>query len=313
MNTINKKMNSIKNSLIRKITVNKSEKSSHWINFTKNIKISDNDYTVSGIQGFGGNSKRTFFSSLYHKFCQRLFLNKIGKYSKFEAFNHARIISYKQMRNLDLDLLRHVFTFELLKQKVFTYLLPQSLKVNCCVIGDGQSNFVSLALFNSGIDKIISVNLPEVLLNDLTLLQKLRPNQDEYVLVETKKDLNTALNSKNVKIIFVSANDSSILFKANIFLFVNIASMQEMKLASISEYFNIIKSNKAYFYCCNRDEKILSGGEKILFGKYPWGKYKLLLEGLPQWHQFYYKLSFQNFKIKHLYNGVHKHKLVKYN
>ena len=191
--------------------------------------------------------------------------------------------------------------------------MPQSLKVNCCVIGDGQSNFVSLALFNSGIDKIISVNLPEVLLNDLTLLQKLRPNQDEYVLVETKKDLNTALNSKNVKIIFVSANDSSILFKANIFLFVNIASMQEMKLASISEYFNIIKSNKAYFYCCNRDEKILSGGEKILFGKYPWGKYKLLLEGLPQWHQFYYKLSFQNFKIKHLYNGVHKHKLVKYN
>ena len=88
MNILKKKMNSIENSLIKKIKESKNDKSSHWINFTKNVQISDN--IISGIHGFGGNSKRNFFLNLYHMFFQKLFLYKIGKYSEFEAFYHAK-------------------------------------------------------------------------------------------------------------------------------------------------------------------------------------------------------------------------------
>jgi hypothetical protein len=205
-----------------------------------------------------------------------------------------------------------VYTFELLQQMVFNNVSTLSKK-NCCVIGDGQSNFVSLALFNKNIDKIISVNLPEVLLNDLALLKKLEINKEKIYYAETKKDLKYALNTKEVKVIFISASDCLLLLNLDIFLFVNIASMQEMKSTSIEEYFNIIKSNKSYFYCCNRQLKTLSGGEKNIFNDYPWENNQILVDGYPEWHQFYYRFNFLKLKFKHYYNGPHKHRLVKYN
>jgi len=305
-------VNHIEKQLVKKISVNLNHKSSHWINFTKNSIISNNGLSISGIKGFGGNSRKTKLSSFYHNFFQNKFFKNVIDFTKFESFKHAKIVSKQQNRNLDLDLLRHVYSFELLQQKIFNNV-STSLKKNCCVIGDGQTNFISLALFNQNIDKIISVNLPEVLLNDLALLKQLKINQEQIYFAETEKDIKYALNIKEVKVIFISASDCLFLLNLNIFLFVNIASMQEMKLTSIEKYFNIIKSNKAYFYCCNREFKTLSGGEKIIFNDYPWENSKILVDGFPEWHQFYYSFNFLKLKFKHYYNGPHKHRLVKYN
>jgi hypothetical protein len=54
---------------------------------------------------------------------------------------------------------------------------------------------------------------------------------------------------------------------------INMASMQEMTPASIGRYFSLLRGRsgpRSRFYCVNRREKTLPGGETIEFAKYPW-------------------------------------------
>ena len=55
--------------------------------------------------------------------------------------------------------------------------------------------------------------------------------------------------------------------------FINIASMQEMNIEIINAYFDLIrnqKSDKTYFYCCNRISKKLPDGNVAAFDDYAW-------------------------------------------
>ena len=85
--------------------------------------------------------------------------------------------------------------------------------------------------------------------------------------------------------------------------------MQEMKPETVDDYFQVIKSNSAYFYCCNREYKKLIGGEELIFTQYPWGNCKrILLEDC-----FWYRKHLDPkppFIIKP--DGNVKHALVKY-
>ena len=47
-----------------------------------------------------------------------------------------------------------------------------------------------------------------------------------------------------------------------------------MTIDEIENYFRIIKTNNALFYCCNREYKKLVGGEESYFENYPWGNIK---------------------------------------
>ncbi len=73
-------------------------------------------------------------------------------------------------------------------------------------------------------------------------------------------------------------------------LFINIASMQEMDMNVINNYFNYMRQSSkdnTYFYCCNRAEKILPDGSKIKFNDYPWYRAKIISDEKCQWYQKY--------------------------
>ena len=95
----------------------------------------------------------------------------------------------------------------------------------------------------------------------------------------------------------------------NINLFTNIISMQEMKSGHLENYFKIIKSNNAHFYCCNRESNIMPAGEETNFDAYPWGDCSKILFENCTWHQKYYELKFPFIKR---YEKNIKHALVKY-
>ena len=209
-----------------------------------------------------------------------------------------------QNRNFDNDVIRHIFTFNLLEK----YDL---LKKNICIIGDGKANFVGgLLQLNSNI-KIFSINLTEVLIHDYLIIKKFNLIDDSEIIV-AKKDAD--LYEKNKRLFLINALDADFLKNKNINLFINIASMQEMKEEHIKNYFDIIKTNKAYFYCCNREYKKLIGGEETNFNKYPWGDYKkIIFEDCP-WNQKYYELRFPFiFSYIRENEAKAKHALVKYN
>jgi hypothetical protein len=63
---------------------------------------------------------------------------------------------------------------------------------------------------------------------------------------------------------------------------INVTSMQEMLSSSIAAYFSFLRRRRTgRFYCVNRKEKVLPGGEVIRFAGYPWqANDKVLLDGL---------------------------------
>ena len=64
---------------------------------------------------------------------------------------------------------------------------------------------------------------------------------------------------------------------------INIASMQEMNERSIDSYFRFLRSRStpnSLFYCINREEKELPGGEIVKFSDYPWlGEDRIFIDG----------------------------------
>ncbi len=110
----------------------------------------------------------------------------------------------------------------------------------------------------------------------------------------------------------ISAHNAGALSKSGIDLFVNIASFQEMNQDLISNYFEIIESNSAFLYCCNRIEKKLYGGELNQFSNYPWGVAKIMLDESCRWHQEFYSLRSPLLYKKIPFDGEVWHRLVKF-
>lgn len=184
-----------------------------------------------------------------------------------------------------MDVLRHCFTIELLKAWHGRLGSPREL----CVIGDGQANLVTAGIHSRLYRKIISVNLADVLLNDVGLLLNGGVvTEREIHLVESRDDLENALSDPGAKLLLVCADQANLLRDSSIGLFANIASFQEMTPSIVDEYFDIVRSNRAKLYCCNRETKVLPGGETLVFEHYPWGECEILMDERCPWHQRFY-------------------------
>ena len=201
-------------------------------------------------------------------------------------------------RQIDNAAIRHIFTFELLKNKVN----PSKI----CIIGDGKINGLIGSVAEFPLAKIYSVNLTEVLINDYLILEK--TNLVEENLVQVVNSINDE-DIENKKIVFVPANLKNFLNDKKIDLFINITAFQEMTIGEINDYFDIIKLNKSFLYCCNKEFKKLYDGEELYFDKYPWGYgKKLLFENCPWVQKFY----FLKYPFISNYNGKIKHCLIDY-
>ena len=164
----------------------------------------------------------------------------------------------------------------------------------------------------------MSINLPEVLLNDFILLKKMGYPQKKIALLETKIDIENYFKDSNISFGMIQAKNANILKNKPIDLFINIASFGEMNLDTVSNYFKIIKSNSrgSYLYSCNRVEKILPDKTIIKINDFPWEGFtkKILDENCP-WNLNHYKLR-RGFipipKIKIAFDGPVNHKIVFY-
>ncbi|PPR43217.1 MAG: hypothetical protein CFH21_00865 [Alphaproteobacteria bacterium MarineAlpha5_Bin11] len=293
-------MSEIQKKLEKYIKTSDPQKSSHWADNLKDANFKDIEKSF----GFGETMKKRVLISPIIFILQRLtygwsiFVSK--KYPLFKKFCDL------QNKFIDNDVIRHIFTFNLLSKH-------NLLKGNICVIGDGKANFVGGLLLENKKVKIFSINLTEVLIHDYLILKKANLIKDKEICVVTnKKDL----YEKNKKLFLIDASNLQKLENIKIDLFVNIASMQEMKTETIESYFKVIKKQNSYFYCCNRERKKLVGGEELIFENYPWGNSKIIFYEDCPWHKKFYSFNSLRdiFNPPYIveYNGNVKHKLVKY-
>jgi len=283
----------IENQLEKYLAQSDSNKSSYWKN-----SLNDKDYSnIYSHLGFGNFTKKNFFKSILHYFLQKKVFG--SDFFRFKEYKIYKEILQLQNRQIDIDVVRHIFTFNLLKKYNFE-------KKKICIVGDGKANFITGCLKIFPGSKIISINLPEVLIHDYLIIKKFNLISDEKIkVVNVEKDL----IDESKSLFLVPASKASLVESQRINLFVNICSFQEMEIKEIKKYFDIIKSNRAFFYCCNREYKQLPGGENIYFKDYPWGGGKKIFIEDCTWCQNLY--SFRP-PFVYKYDGNIKHALIDY-
>ena len=159
-----------------------------------------------------------------------------------------------------------------------------------CVIGDGYGFFSSLVHQAIPGVKVVTVNLGRTLLFDAYFCSL--ATKAPLGLIARKEDREPILAQSAIS--FLEAENYAWLAGMPIDLFLNVASMQEMNNDVLKNYFGYMRASSAtprYLYCCNRVDKTLPDGERLVFEEYPWsaGDRKLLdelcpwYEGFPDW------------------------------
>ncbi len=295
------------NILSKKIYESDPAESSHWRKYHENFNY--NRGQLTGLQGFGGyQPPYKGIKKILHKFFQKRYRLLGLKFHKFKYIDSkAKQITNKQERAYDLDVLRQTLTASMLSY--YSDVLGKQKKV--LIIGDGFGSLSSILLASNLANQIILVNLTKTLLVDLIYLKKWMGKiqfENSVVLTNSHDNLEQILSSKSI--IAIEAINHKIIRKLKVDTVINIASMQEMNPNMVDSYFkdlSYLSQKKLYFYCCNREEKVLPDGTISKFEDYPWNvRDKIVLDELCPWHQTYYTLLPPIYRN---YDGPHRHQL----
>jgi hypothetical protein len=128
---------------------------------------------------------------------------------------------------------------------------------------------------------------------------------------------------KNADFIFCPAENIASLDALVFDLAVNIGSMQEMNEQTVRNYFDFFRRHMAkdnLFYCCNRLEKVLAGGEVLKFYSYPWkDKDRHRIDEKCAWQRFFFaahmeprgpKIGPWRVPFVNYYDGTLQHRLT---
>lgn len=285
--------------------------SSYWDKQHENFNFKNGSF--SGVGPIGSYRKRNKIFNLIHRIFQNKFLRMGEGFLKFKSIDLlAKEITKKQNKVYDLDVLRQVLSISFIEHHCKS--MPHKETRTACVIGDGYAMATSL-LLGQNTSKVILVNLTKTLLIDVHFL-KLWLGEKEFdrsvALVTNKQGLLHCIGNKENKVIIIEAKNQELIKYCNIDLAINIASMQEMSLQVINQYFKDLKNVKnkgLYFYCCNRNEKILPDGTIVKFSNYPWGETDIVVDELCPWYKDFYNKKPPFF---HKYDGDISHRIVKF-
>lgn len=296
--------------LERECLIMEQAASSHWRRFLDGFSNDRGNFTSTGLPEGAGLSVRAGWQRLAHyvfQIPQRIMGWRYPSFSRWMLVAkrvHAQRGSYP-----DRATLRHALTLSLLDR-----ILPlDAMRHPLVVIGDGYGLFASLwltAYRNAPYRKAVVVNLTQNLLIDAVYIRKSLP-EVRWCLAKSHEEYGQALAMPDIDVILLQADHGDLIGTAPIGLAVNIASMQEMDLPVIQEYFSALRhapNDDTYFYCCNRVEKTLFDGSAIRFADYPWSEAdRVLVDELCPWLQYYYD---KQFPFYHKNDGPVWHRLI---
>ena len=277
--------------------------SSHWKRYGSLTKVvkKDEQYILSGV-GFGHFVPINSLRSLKYFLPSRMALRLMSRFHVDGEIKSFGLQAAKRaQRQIDFDCVKQILSVDLLrKKKVF------NKDGIIMVIGDGYGYTTALLRMMLPEATIICINLGRTLFFDAYYLEKVLPNEKCRLI----KD-HTLNSVQKGSMIFWEAENYQALVSLPVDLFINIASMQEMDMEVVRNYFTVMRSGagKRYFYCCNRVEKILPDGAVIRFDEYPWErKDKIIFDELCPWHQRFPVLEPPFWKA---FDGSTQHRLVK--
>lgn len=184
---------------------------------------------------------------------------------------------------LTTDVFRQVCSLATLKGRLIGN--SRDKRINVLMIGDGYG--VLGALFKEIFPNstIVMVDIGRSLLFQAFYCQKAHPGW-VHELANAVEVLD------RTDFVYCPAEYLEPLERFKYDLAINIASMHEMGYDSIKKYFRFLRRclhRDNLFYCCNREFKVLMGGEVTHFMDYPWHPTdKVLIDELCPWHQYFF-------------------------
>ncbi len=202
--------------------------------------------------------------------------------------------SYPAMWNLARELARDLrcsLTFDIWKYTVILSLLNDHwidhklFPRTVAVIGDGHGFLGALIRRHLKSMRLYCIDIPKTLVFQARNHEAADPQARLAVMSHGGDD--------SADVVFVLPQDV-LQIRDTIDCAINIASMQEMNALTISHYFSFLRqrsSRQSRFYCVNRVEKTLPGGEVARFSEFPWRKDdEIFIDGLcPYYTHFFAK------------------------
>jgi hypothetical protein len=286
--------------------------SSHWKHFSKNISIDITKEKAEFIGfGFGESGQLGFLRGLYAWVSILLHLRKLSDARLSQYVKRARSIVKKMGLCFSFDAFRQAATLNFLAGHFERNVIPGRI----LVIGDGHGILSALIHAEYPQSQIILVDLGAVLLFQSHYLHEAFPEALQSHIEEGAEKCHGS------SFIFCPSGDLELL-SLEIDLAINVASMQEMNPLTIANYFIFLRKSKTkLFYCCNRLEKFLVGGEVTRFMEYPWRFLDVhIVDELTPWHQWFFAIGGSSSNVKcrgmpvpfiHQYDGPHWHRLTR--
>lgn len=264
--------------------------SSHWEYFSGKFNVQlDNDGNIRSLSGsgFGDMVGRAAISKILDYLCNLSYFIRLP-YKK--DLSQLILKGIKICNSMEID-----FSFDCFKQVCSLSLIRRNLSENMkkknltfLVIGDGYGFLSSLIKDAFPESTIVLVDLGKTLLFQSYYCQKAHPEGIHYGI---QKNIMFDINDK-YDFIYCPTELLDKASMLNYDITINIASMQEMNYLTIERYFDFIRkksNNENLFYCCNREKKVLRGGEILEFEKYPWSKKdRHLVDEYCPWYKYYF-------------------------
>lgn len=285
--------------------------SSHWQAYAtrSRVRVNDNGVPVDAFGvGFGdmnarrpGNAVLTPAAALLHA------LNHPAKRRIPGALAATRRASSRAGLVFNQDALRQALTFALLAE----HLDNQPLR-RIVMIGDGYGLLGAVLAEWRAAAQLVFVDLGRSLLFQALTCSRLFPSATQALVGDAGERA-----IADSRLVFCPADRLQQLPPGPVDLAVNIASMQEMSPDVVAGYFTLLRNAPAaWFYCCNRDRKVMPGGEVSEFANYPWSAADVhVVDGACPWHQWYLAPHRTSgvfpVGLRAPYDGPHLHRLTR--
>ena len=265
--------------------------SSHWREYSRKFEIQlGTDDVITTMVGYG-------FGDLQVRSVPYKALSLLAALIQLTSLPHrldliftipvAWRLSHRMGLSFTQDAFRQLCTLALIKRNMSS--LQRKKRLRIVMIGDGYGFLASLFKETYPNSTIVLVDLGKVLLFQAYYCQRAHPSGLHKSVLEGCGD-----NLGECDFIYCPAEYLDEMSRLSYDLAINISSMQEMTMQSVAEYFRFLREHMetdGLFYCCNRERKMLVGGEVQEFTRYPWHPEDVHLVDEPcPWHKYY--LSF---------------------
>ncbi|MBI3011140.1 MAG: putative sugar O-methyltransferase [Candidatus Omnitrophica bacterium] len=264
--------------------------SSHWADYSGQFDvIMDSEGSIRKLvgRGFGGMTTRNPLEVLVQYAGHLSYLSWLPNRREILALMRvAQPVCLAMGFFLSFDAFRQLCALALIRGWMSPAVRAKRLTV--LMIGDGYGFLSSMVKTLYPRATLVLVDIGRTLLFQSIYCQRAHPTARHYGM--TGDRLNEAATLADHDFIYCPTEYLDAVRPLRYDLAVAIASLQEMNAATVERYFRFLRDRlheDHLFYCCNRESKVLRGGEVSTFAGYPWDpRDRHLVDERCPWYQY---------------------------